>query len=297
MAVAGKKTSIPPNFQRVVPLDNQAHFSLVDVFHESLAYDRNYTLPYDMVTVCVRAEGKDASVSRNLETGEVYRARENDISLIPHNLPQHYQLTRRCERYGIHFRLELYPGVDVFSGVRRRIVENSPELRREADAIFSERDPILLLSRCREFALAFCHRHWPDRYPLDLERIKRFAGALRFIRAGADAQTSVGELAAVTGRSKSNFTREFHAAFGVSPKVFLRRELLQKAMRLLPSPEESVKSVAHALNFSSEFYFSKFFRRLSGIAPREYRRRAMKSAVRDMLSSRSPPEARNDMFS
>ncbi|UKI34285.1 MAG: helix-turn-helix domain-containing protein [Lentisphaeria bacterium] len=48
----------------------------------------------------------------------------------------------------------------------------------------------------------------------------------------------------------------------------------------------NVKEVAGALGFSSEFYFSKFFKRLSGMSPSEYRRRShwVLSPENDMLS-------------
>ena len=115
------------------PLDRQAGFTLVNVFHEAVEYSRNYTQPFDMLNICIRAEGEEAAVAVDPENGERRIERENDITLIPANLSRHYRMTTRCERYGIHFRLELYPGRDVFQGMRHPIVENSPELRREAE--------------------------------------------------------------------------------------------------------------------------------------------------------------------
>ena len=255
------------------PLDRQAGFTLVNVFHEAVEYSRNYTQPFDMLNICIRAEGEEAAVAVDPENGERRIERENDITLIPANLSRHYRMTTRCERYGIHFRLELYPGKDVFQGMRHPIVENSPELRREADAIFAGRDPVLMLSRCREFALRFCHRHWPERYRFDRELAEPFEAVLLHVRSRGDARTSVEELAEMTGRSPDRFARQFREAFGISPKHFLQRELFLKAARMLLAPSSSVKSVAFELHFSSEFYFSKFFRRLSGVSPKEYRSR------------------------
>lgn len=128
-------------FPSGIPLERQAEFTLVGVFRESLEYTRNHTFPFNMISVCIRSLGADASVTSNLKTGEIYRARENDISLIPHGLAQQYAHTVRNERYRIHFKLELYPGVDVFSGGLHRICENSPSLRKETDEIFANRIP------------------------------------------------------------------------------------------------------------------------------------------------------------
>ncbi|HBJ96784.1 MAG TPA: hypothetical protein DDZ11_10345 [Lentisphaeria bacterium] len=145
-------------FYRPVPLNYQVAFSLVNVFHESTEFVRNYTLPFNLLTIHLREEDDESSVAENLRTGEVYRARLNDITLVPAGMPQQYRHTLRSERLSIHFRLELYPGIDVFSEGGSRIIENSPELRAEAEEIFREPNRVLMLSRCQEFALRFCHR-------------------------------------------------------------------------------------------------------------------------------------------
>ena len=258
-------------FYHPYPVGRQSDFTLVAVFHESQEFIRNYTLPFNMIAICLRSEGPDASVSTNLRTGERFSMRENDITLIPCNLSQQYCHTTRNERYGIHFKLELYPGVDVFSGCTGRITENSPELRREAEDIFAEKDPVLMLSRCREFALRFCHRHWPEQYGFHPEKVRMFEEILRYVRNSISAELTVEKVAEKMHRSPENFARVFHAVFHRTPKQFLQEELFRKAAQMLLDPEASVKSVADELNFSSEFYFSKFFKRLSGSSPREYR--------------------------
>ncbi len=258
-----------------IPVENQARFTFVQVFRESTQYVKNYILPFNLLSVTSRSEGEGASVRVNHKTGAEYDSKLNDVILTPYQLPQQYRHTYRDEHLAIHFRLELYPGVDVFSGLSECIVENSPELRREAEEIFAISDRILMLSRCQEFALRFCHRHWPARYALDVERMKPFDEVLRYIRNSADALTMIDELARIMHRSTRTFTREFHAVFQVPPKTFLQNELYGRAARMLLSPEESVKSVAEKLKFSSEFYFSHFFKRLSGISPKEYRSRSI----------------------
>ena len=258
---------------RPIPLQNQARFYFEEVFHESREYIRNYTLPFDMIGVCTLSEGTDASVWRNLQTGETLSLKENDITLVPYNLAQQYHHTLRNERYGIHFRLELYPGVDVFSGCDHVIVENSRVLREEADAIFATQDPILMLARCQEFALRFCLRHWPPRYHWRLEAMKPFEPVLHYIREHGSAATGVEELALLKGCSPDHFTREFRSVFHVPPKMFLQRELFAKATRLLRSPSMTIREIANELDFSSEFYFSKFFKRISGLSPREWRKK------------------------
>ena len=132
-----------------------------------------------------------------------------------------------------------------------------------------------MLSRCREFALRFCHRHWPERYELNPDKIRPFEELLNYIRGNVHAELGVAGLAERMHRSAGSFSREFHAAFRQTPKQYLQNELYRKAAQMLLDPSESVKTVAEKLNFSSEFYFSKFFKRLSGISPRAYRARTV----------------------
>ena len=256
-------------FHYNIPLAAQARLTLVDVFHESVAYRRFYQRPFDMLGVALRGRGED-SVSTNMRTGEVMTARENDIRLIPCGLPQMYHHTLGAERYGIHFRLELFPGLDVFAGIDSAICENSPALREEAEDIFAEKDRVLMLSRCTEFALRFCHRHWPDHYNFDLERARRFEDLLRELQSVLSARTRVAWMARRAHLSQEAFSRTFREIFRQSPKEYLQQELYRRAAALLLDPGESVKSVADKLDFANEFYFSRFFKKMSGCAPAFY---------------------------
>ena len=257
-----------------VPVNHQARFTMVAVFRESVEFIRDYTLPFNMLDVCSRSEGKDASRVINLKTGESYSSRVNLISLCPCNLKQQYRHTLRNEHLCIHFKLELFPGMDVFSGQDHVIKEYSPELANRAREIFEIKDAVLCLSQCQEFALHFCHRHWPKRYAFELEPIRRFSDVLEYIRSVADARTEVGELARIMHLPESTFCRSFHEVFKIPPKAFLQRELLSKALRLLMMPDMTVKQASKQLNFTSEFYFSHFFKRLSGQSPKQYREKS-----------------------
>ena len=254
-----------------VPVLRQARFTMVAVFRESVEFCRNYTRPWNMLDICTRSEGEEASRVINLKTGEEFSSREDLISMCPCDLPQQYRHTFRNEHCAIHFKLELFPGVDVFSGQDHVIREYSPELAARAREIFALKDPVLCLSQCQEFALHFCHRHWPKRYAFETAPMQRFADVLAYIRSCADARTGIGELARLMHMPESSFCRLFHETFKTPPKSFLQRELCSKAAWLLMNPEMTVKEAAEQLHFSSEFYFSHFFKRLTGLSPKQFR--------------------------
>lgn len=71
---------------------------------------------------------------------------------------------------------------------------------------------------------------------------------------------------------RETFTRRFTADTGITPKRFLDRQLLRRASELLRRPHTTAREVAAELEFSSEFVFSRFFRKQSGLSPGLYRR-------------------------
>ena len=82
----------------------------------------------------------------------------------------------------------------------------------------------------------------------------------------------VRELAVIAGMSYSGLRSLFSQVCGETIHRFLQRRRLDQAELLLLDPGLSVKQVADHLNFSSEFYFSRFFKNYMGINPRDYRR-------------------------
>jgi AraC-like DNA-binding protein len=81
----------------------------------------------------------------------------------------------------------------------------------------------------------------------------------------------VKELSAVAGVSYSGLRTLFLEVMRENLHVYVQRRRLEHAQRLLSDPGLSVKQVAEQMDFSSEFYFSHFFKKLNGMSPRGYR--------------------------
>ena len=83
----------------------------------------------------------------------------------------------------------------------------------------------------------------------------------------------VAQLAGIAGMSASHFSRVFKAAFGTSPIDWLRRERINQAKRRLAETGDDIKQIAEQVGYGDRFYFSKDFKNLTGLTPREFRRR------------------------
>lgn len=79
------------------------------------------------------------------------------------------------------------------------------------------------------------------------------------------------ELAAVGKVSYSGLRAMFQASGHGTIHEHIQRARLDQARLLLADGRLSVKDVAVQLSFSSEFYFSHFFRRHTGMSPTEFR--------------------------
>lgn len=92
--------------------------------------------------------------------------------------------------------------------------------------------------------------------------------ALRLKEQGA---VSVPELAALCHMSVTHFRRQFQKAFGESPLKYRSRHLVDSAKELLEEGR-SVKEIAYLLGIDDPSYFSRLFRKQTGLSPEEFRR-------------------------
>jgi len=81
----------------------------------------------------------------------------------------------------------------------------------------------------------------------------------------------VKELASIAGVSYSGLRTLFVEVMKENLHHYVQRRRLEHAQLLLADPGLSVKQVAEQMSFSSEFYFSHFFKKLKGFSPRSYR--------------------------
>lgn len=184
------------------------------------------------------------------------------------------KLDTRLTFVSIQFTLEIYGGVDLFSryGAVREL--RGDEWARRAETAFGEPDSYASASLLRGLTQEFIARLLKEMEPGRLDFVTRFAEfrvELDYIRQHAKATTTVERLASLRGMRREVFSRNFTKATGMSPKRFLNRTLLNRACALLLRGDLRVGEVANELGFANEFYFSRFFKKHSGIPPTKFR--------------------------
>ena len=100
----------------------------------------------------------------------------------------------------------------------------------------------------------------------------RYGRLLGFIRENLSARLDIDCLAEAAGLSRGRLSRNFSRDFSMPLKSFLQKELVAQASRYLLGSTLSVREISERLHFSSEYYFSNFFRRCTGTSPTCFRR-------------------------
>lgn len=107
-----------------------------------------------------------------------------------------------------------------------------------------------------------------DQRPSD-PRVERAATAM----AGALAERwSVRRAAKTAGMSRAAFARRFEELLGAPPLRWLSGRRMERAAELLQQGDDRLARVAEKVGYTSEFAFSRAFKRHFGVAPGLYRR-------------------------
>lgn len=108
---------------------------------------------------------------------------------------------------------------------------------------------------------------------LPAEHVARMRAAATNLRHDLVSAPTVSALARKYGYSVSHFSRIFAAVNGDRPQEFVIKARLGRARELLATSSMTIGEVASAVGVSDLFYFSRLFKRRTGVAPSDYRRR------------------------
>jgi AraC family L-rhamnose operon regulatory protein RhaS len=112
--------------------------------------------------------------------------------------------------------------------------------------------------------------HGPTRPTLS----EPIAAAIAVIDEHLAEPLTVAALAAGAQLSPGRFHQRFLLETGYAPADFRARRRLDRAKELLADGSLSITDIALTLGFSTSQYFATFFRRFTGVSPRDHRRQA-----------------------
>ncbi|HEV8556297.1 MAG TPA: substrate-binding domain-containing protein [Actinophytocola sp.] len=95
--------------------------------------------------------------------------------------------------------------------------------------------------------------------------------ALAYLHQHYHHQITRRQVAQAAGMSEDYLSRLFHRELGLSPWDYLNRLRIQQAKERLRESDDSIQMVARRVGFHDRAYFSRIFRKLTGVPPQAFR--------------------------
>lgn len=208
-----------------------------------------------------------------------------DLLLFPPNTPHYYQRASDTERWyhqWIYFRPRAFwsdwlKWSNRSSNVGRLTVPNEQTYREirhlfeqieqqyNSNSAFSEAMAMCLL----EQLLIKCFQLDPMNKQLLLE--PRILSVCHFIAENLAVNHKISDIAAQVHMSPSRLTHLFAQQMGCSIIKWREEQRMIKAQHLLHSSGAPIYHIARQLGYDDQLYFSRLFRRYTGLSPSDYR--------------------------
>lgn len=100
-----------------------------------------------------------------------------------------------------------------------------------------------------------------------------FANCVRYIDKNfCDPNLNIEAVCKAAFISASSLQRGFAKAFGMSPKEYLIKLRMNRALEILTTSKRSIKEICFACGYADEKYFSRMFKKKYGYSPSQFRK-------------------------
>ena len=111
-----------------------------------------------------------------------------------------------------------------------------------------------------------------QRINMPFERNNPVSNALLEMNHSYKDNLTIDDYAKMCEMSKFHFIRVFKENMGLTPHLYKTKILIEKSKNLLITTNLSVNYVANALGYEDAFYFSRAFKKATGISPSKFRK-------------------------
>ena len=107
--------------------------------------------------------------------------------------------------------------------------------------------------------------------PITNKRDREIQTAVAYINENYRNKITINSLANVANMSESNFYATFKKQMGISPIAYLNNYRMSVAADRLADTPDTISEISYSVGIQDPLYFSKFFKKIYGMAPKEYR--------------------------
>lgn len=232
----------------------------------------SYQRPYNWLIHTLSGEGVVRMKNHSIEL------LPNTLALLPLNQQCHYQCIKPMEIGAFAFTLELPSGADVFQLYQppKHSVEYSNE--QPISNVIEWQNTDVEVNEKYFQALASAYQLLTpiieksqvskgiETHYLRLEKI------FSYIEQHLTEDIQIPQLAAIHGTSTAHFSRWFSSIVETSPKQYINQKRIDLACKKLLLTDHRIDSIAYECGYEDPLYFSKSFKRITSLTPRDYRK-------------------------
>ena len=95
-----------------------------------------------------------------------------------------------------------------------------------------------------------------------------------YVRDNFLEKITLDELAFLFKTNRATLCREFKTITGMTVVEFINQQKIELAKKKIIETDDTFTKIAESLNFESIHYFTRFFKKMTGMTPKDFRRQA-----------------------
>lgn len=238
---------------------------------------RKKGLPENFLFYCVDGKGWYSIGDKK------YQVNANECFMLPQNTEHAYGSDEEhpWSIYWIHFGGESLPEFNRMQVVQKffkpSLIKHSGEVAIHFSKIYKalelgySTDNLVFANMClSHFLTLFIYNAKHDTV-VERESMDCVDNAILYMQERINDNITLNELSQHYNYSASRFSNIFKQKTGHSPIDYFIQMKMQKASQQLDFTNRSVKDIAMSMGFDDPYYFSKRFKKITGMSPRKYR--------------------------
>lgn len=204
------------------------------------------------------------------DKGKLLYSDKNNIVIIPPGKVCHYKCVEEGNVGHIFFKSEDI-GDDIFSVH----VQNSEKVLSVFKNILRDQGDRLCVIKCMKglYSLLEILLHADENRKKSIQQPSDIIHpAIEYIANNlSDTDISNNKLSFLCGVSEPHFRKLFSEQMGIPPMTYVRKRRIEEAKNLIKNDGmDDLLAMAEKVGFKNEYYFSKMFKKYTGVTPKKY---------------------------